>query len=194
MVKAIIFDFFGVLAVRGTESFRQAHLGDDPAVRYEARNLHDKLGLGLIAYDEFINELATLGGVDRQTVLKYTENYKPNLPLLDYIRNELKLKYKIGIISNAGDDWVARILGTDNYELFDDIILSYKYSVIKPQPEIYTMSSKNLGVAEAECVFVDDIQTYCKGAEAVGMKSIWYKDFQAMKTELQTILSSTTNN
>jgi HAD superfamily hydrolase (TIGR01509 family) len=194
MVKAIIFDFFGVLAIRGTTSFREAHLGDDPAMTYEARNLNDKLGLGLIGYDEFITELATLGGVDRETVLKYTENYQPNRPLLDYIRNNLKLKYKIGIISNAGDDWIARILGPDNYELFDDIILSYKYSVIKPQPEIYQMSAKNMGVDEPECVFIDDIQTYCKGADAVGMNSIWYRDFNQMKSELEKLLSSAADN
>jgi HAD superfamily hydrolase (TIGR01509 family) len=194
MIKAVIFDFFGVLAVRGSESFKQAHFPNDPTKKELAKNIHDKLGLGLIGYDEFITELATLGGVDRGTVLRYTEDYQPNTRLLNYIKNELKPQYKIGIISNAGEDWVLKILGPENYKLFDDIILSYKYSVIKPEPEIYKISAEHLGVREGECVFIDDIQTYCKGAEAVGMRSVWFRGFAQMKTDLQTILSPAADN
>jgi HAD superfamily hydrolase (TIGR01509 family) len=182
MVKAVIFDFFGVLAIRDTTSFRQAYFADDPEKQNQIKKLHDQLGLGVIGYDEFINELARIGGVDKKTVLEHTENYEPNQRLLGYIKEELKPKYKIGIISNAGDDWVLKILGSDNYKLFDDIVLSYKYSIIKPDPRIYELSADNLHIKPSESVFVDDIMTYCQGAEAVGMKTVWYKDFNQMKS------------
>lgn len=188
MIKAIIFDFFGVLGVRGSESFRQAYVGDDTKKSEKIRSLQDKLGLGSIGYDDYISALSKISGVDRGTVLQYTEDYQPNLELLEYIRSGLKPKYKIGIISNAGADWVLRILGSSNMKMFDDIILSYKVRFIKPNPEIYNMSAKNLGVKEQECIFIDDISPYCEGAEAVGMKSIRYRNFKQMKTELEQIL------
>lgn len=194
MIKAVIFDFFGVLAVRGSVGFRQTYFADDELKMAQAKKLQDELGLGKIGYDDFVDGLAKLGGVDRDTVLKYTEDYQPNQELLDYIRAELKPAYKLGIISNAGADWVLRILGRSNTKLFNDIILSYQVEVIKPEAEIYRMSARNLGVQASECVFVDDITTYCDGARTVGMKAIWYKDFEQMKSELEKLLRSISNN
>lgn len=193
MIRAIIFDFYGVLAVRGSTSFRKTHFPDDVLKMKQAGELQDQLGLGNIGYDDFIDGLAKLGGVDREIVLQYTENYQPNEQLLTFIRTKLKPRYKIGIISNAGANWVSDILG-EEIKLFDDTILSYKAGVIKPDPKIYKMSAQNLDVSVSECVFIDDILTYCKGAEAAGMKSIWYKDFDQMKADLEKILVADPNN
>lgn len=190
MIKAVIFDFFGVLAARGAASFRKTYLASDPQKNNRAKELNDELGRGNLSYDDFITQLAKLGGVDRQTVLKFTEDYQPNTELLDYVNASLKGKYKLGIISNAGEDWVLKILGSGYYELFDDIVLSYKVGLIKPESEIYEMSAKNLGVKEEECVFIDDILNYCQGAEAVGMNTIWYQNFEDMKVELEALLKN----
>jgi HAD superfamily hydrolase (TIGR01509 family) len=189
VIKAIIFDFFGVLGLRDAASFRRAHLAHDPKKNQEAHRLNDELSLGKLGYDDFISELAKLGGVGRDKVLQFTEDYRPNEELLSYIRDQLKPHYKLGIVSNAGQDWVLRIMGEDNVKLFDDIILSYKVGVIKPEPEIYELSANNLGVKPQECIFVDDIYRLCQGAESTGMKTIWYKDFEGFETEIKKILS-----
>jgi HAD superfamily hydrolase (TIGR01509 family) len=194
VIRAVIFDFFGVLGLRDSASFRQTFYPDDPDKLRRTVKAQDDLGRGLISYDAFIDELAGIGGVGRGEVLKYTEEYHPNTELLDYIRTKLKPVYKIGIISNAGQDWVLKILGESNKKLFDDIVLSYKAGIIKPEPEIYEMSAKNLGVSEEECVFVDDILSYCQGAEAIGMNTIWYKDFEKMKEELEGLLAPASDN
>jgi putative hydrolase of the HAD superfamily len=194
VIKAVIFDFFGVLAIRGTVSFRKAFLADDPEKNKRAEALNDELARGNLSYDGFIDGLADLGGISREKVLEYTEDYQPNQELLDYAKKRLKPKYKIGIISNAGEDWVLQILGKENLKLFDDIVLSYKVKAIKPEPQIYELSAKNLNVKEEESVFVDDILRYCEGAEQVGMNSVWYKDFPQMKDELEKILAAVPDN
>ena len=194
MIKAIIFDFFGVLAVRGFSSFAKTYYPTDAGKIDQTQKLQDQLNLGSISYDDFISGLAKIGEVDRDKVLRYTENYQPNRELLDYIRTNLRPKYKLGIVSNAGLDWIVKILGPSNEKMFDDIVLSYKVGAIKPGAEIYNISAKNLGVKENECLFIDDILTYCQGAEGVGMKSIWYKSFDQMKNELETLLSASSNN
>lgn len=183
-----------MLALRDSASFRQTFFADDPKKTLRTKNLQDRLGRGLIGYDEFISGLAKLGGVDRETVLKYTEDYQPNLELLDYIREKLKPNYKVGIISNAGEDWVLKILGDSGQSLFDDIILSYKVGFIKPEAQIYEMAAKNLGVKQEQCVFIDDILSFCQGAERVGMNTIWYQDFERLKTELEALLTPIADN
>jgi HAD superfamily hydrolase (TIGR01549 family) len=194
MIKAIIFDFFGVLALRNAGSFRQTYFPNDSAKISRNKKAQEDLARGLISYDNYINELAEIGGVDRETVVKYTGEFQSNIELLEYISNQLKPGYKLGIISNAGADWVLRILGPTNVDLFDDIVLSYKVGMIKPEPEIYELAAKNLSVKPNECIFVDDIMSYCQGAQKVGMKFVWYQNFGQMRADLEKILPSGPNN
>lgn len=193
MIKAVIFDFFGVISTRGLAQFRQDYIKGDEAKNKRIRHLKDLLNVGKIGYDEFIDGLAGVASVNRDTVLTYTEEYQPNSELLDYIRSRLKSSYKLGIISNSGADWVEKIIGDDN-ELFDDIVLSYQSGRTKPDPKIYKLSAENLSVKPEECVFIDDIKSYCEGAEKVGMKAIWYQGFNGFKNELEKILAAVTDN
>lgn len=118
---------------------------------------------------------------------------EPNKILLAYIRAKLKPRYKIGIISNAIGDWIGEILEDQDIKLFDDIVISYKAGVNKPNPEIYRLALSNLGVKPEEAVFIDDIEAYCEAARAVGMKSIFYQGFEQMESELENLLAVSNN-
>ena len=113
----------------------------------------------------------------------------PNRMLLDYIKTELKPKYKIGIISNALADFLYEILPEEDVKLFDDIVLSHRAGVAKPEPAIYEMSLNNLGVRTEDAVFIDDIELFCDTAKALGMQAILYEDFEQMKTDLESLLN-----
>lgn len=116
---------------------------------------------------------------------------EPNKVLLTYIATKLKPKYKIGIISNALADWVGEILSEEEVKLFDDITISYRAGVPKPNPAIYQISLDKLGVKAAESVFIDDIEAYCEAARAIGMQAIYYEDFEQMESELEKLLAVT---
>ena len=118
---------------------------------------------------------------------------KPNTALIAYIRHKLRPDYKVGIISNAAGDWVDKTLAEDEVALFDDITISYKVGVAKPNPEIYGISLKRLGVEAHDAVFIDDIEAYCHAARKLGMHSIRYSDFAQMKRELEDLLSVSDN-
>jgi len=113
----------------------------------------------------------------------------PNRELLDFIKSELKPKYKIGIISNVLAGFIHLILSKNDIRLFDDVVLSYKAGVAKPDPAIYRLALDNLGVKAEQAVFIDDQEKFCEAAEAVGMQAIYYEDFAQMKKDLQKILN-----
>jgi len=117
------------------------------------------------------------------------QQYLPNRPLLDYIKNELKPKYKIGIISNAVADFIPDVLSNEDIDLFDDIVVSHRVGVAKPEAQIYEISLDNLGVRAEEAVFIDDIGRFCEAAKSVGMQSVTYKDFEQMKSGLEKLLN-----
>ena len=44
----------------------------------------------------------------------------------------------------------------------------------KPAPAPYLAAAKALGVGPEACLFIDDMPVNCRGAEAVGMGSLWF--------------------
>lgn len=119
---------------------------------------------------------------------------KLNIELLSFIKRTLEPGYKLGIISNSSGGWLGNILPNENAELFDQIVLSGKIGLAKPQTEIFTHATGALGVKPSECLFVDDSLMHCEGARAAGMQSILYQDFDQFKKDLGQLLAAGANN
>jgi putative hydrolase of the HAD superfamily len=187
MIKAVIFDFFGVLVTEGFKQFLDNYFSDGKDKRQRAIDLVNQVDLGKISMDEFRTELGQLAGVTPEKVNEELGGNKPNKPLLSIIRR-LKINYKISILSNSSMDFPREFLDTEDIELFDDIILSYRYGVVKPDPEIYKIAAARLKVEPEECIFIDDSIGHIQGAESVGMRGIYYKDFAQLEKDLEGLL------
>jgi putative hydrolase of the HAD superfamily len=194
MIKAIIFDCFGVLTTEGFGVFRDKYFDGAPEKRAKANKLMDRLNTGELEYEDFTHDLVDLSGAPIKVVNEYMTRNKPNEPLFDYMRNMLKPKYKLGLLSNAGANWLNELFEQKDINLFDDVVLSYELGVIKPDPDIYKQAAKRLGVDPEECIFIDDNQGHCNGGTRAGMKTICYKDFEQLKQDLAPLLSSSSNN
>jgi putative hydrolase of the HAD superfamily len=57
-------------------------------------------------------------------------------------------------------------------ELFDVIVDSSKVGMRKPDPEIYLLTCRRLGVAPERCLFIDDLLCNVEAAQALGMQTI----------------------
>lgn len=189
MIKAVIFDFFGVLVTEGFKQFRETYFDNDETKEKQALDLMKQVDTGLIDENTFTTELASLADITPKKVHQLLGSNKPNRPLLDYINTELSGKYKIGMLSNSGDDYPARLLAKEDLDLFDDILLSYKFGIVKPQREIYKLAAKRLGVDPTECLFTDDSERHCSGAEQIGVRTIVYQSFPEFKRKLQNYLN-----
>jgi len=56
-----------------------------------------------------------------------------------------------------------------------EVIVDATYTgILKPNPRAYALCVQQLGVAPADCVFVDDQQRNVEGAAAVGMTALWF--------------------
>ncbi len=189
MIKAIVFDCFGVLVTEGWYAFRHQYLKDS-AVRQEANDLHRAVNVGMIPYDEFESELHRLSGAPLEIIRSFLDNNRANTPLFEYIREKIAGKYKIGMLSNAGADWLSEMFTPDERKLFDATVLSYQIQAAKPDPVAYQAIADKLGVELAECVFIDDTERFCTGARECGMQAIWFKDNDQSCAELDAILQS----
>ena len=102
-----------------------------------------------------------------------------------------KAHFKVGCITNnmvshhsPGADAPAAGAMGQVMPLFDHVIESSKAGVRKPDPKIYLMMCEALGVAAADCVYLDDLGINCKPAAALGMRAIKVVDEDQTLAEL----------
>lgn len=189
MVRAIVFDCFGVLVTESWLAFKDEHFGQGTPEAEQAAYLMQQADAGQLGHDAFIREIAGMAGISSDEVRRYLDKNTPNKPLFEYVRSELKPKYRIGMLSNAGGNWLPELFSRDQLALFDAVNLSYEVGITKPDERAYQMIADELGVEPAECVFVDDQERHCSGASETGMQAIYYQDFPRFRSDLEKIIA-----
>ena len=190
MIRAIVFDCFGVLASDGWLPFKRKYFGADPKLFEQAGDLNKAVDSGLSSYDDFVPAVAKLANISTESAYEQIERNPANDELFDYIRAELKPRYKLGMLSNAGANWLPDMFTQEQIELFDEIALSYESGIIKPDPRAYHLIADRLGVKPGECVFIDDQERYCSAAQAEGMRAIVYQSLDQLRPDLEKILGN----
>lgn len=188
MIKAIIFDCFGVLTTDLWKQFCRT-LPDEIARKAEELSRHGDAGL--ISKDEFLARVSDLAKCSQQHVAGALGNaVLKDGDLLEYIK-QLRPQYKIGLLSNISSDWIIDTLLTeDEAKLFDDMVFSHQVHVVKPDPQIFKLAIERLDVQPSETVFIDDAEHNVAAARALGIHALTYKDLKQMKCDLSKILSS----
>jgi len=108
-----------------------------------------------------------------------------SLPTLQKLE---KSGYRLGIISNAGDDQdvqqLTRRFGIRSY--FDFILTSAACSYRKPHPRIFELALANWYLLPSEAVMVGDSLTAdVQGAQNVGMFGVWLNRRADPQMEIQ---------
>lgn len=188
-IKAIVFDCFGVLATDGWLPFKSRYFKRDNSLLSKATELNKKVDAGLESYDTFIGEVSKMAGIRVSQTVKEIEANVPNEELFRYISEELRPNYKLGILSNAGSNWLDEIFTSEQIQIFDAVALSYEIGAIKPSPITYETIASRLGLSTSECVFIDDQERYCTGAREAGMQAIQYITTQKLRQGLSLILN-----
>lgn len=189
MIKAIIFDCFGVLTSEGWLPFKKKHFGHDHKLEQEATDLSKQLNSGRLSNREFVDQAAALAGVAPEDARRAIERNAANEELFDYIEQELSGRYKLAILSNAGGNLLRELFTARQLAPFDKAALSFETGYVKPDRRAYEHVAAMLGVEPEECVFIDDQQRHCSGARDAGMQAILYQDFEQFKKELEPLLS-----
>lgn len=187
MIRAIIFDCFGVLI---RDAFATMIDAVEPSKRPEVVELMHAAHHGIASTESAHHMVAKAMGVDLGEYYRLlAESEVKNLALMDYIL-ELKNDYKTAILSNIASGSLAKRFSEEELaRYFDAVVASGDEGFAKPEPEIYELTADRLGVRLDECVFTDDNEDFCQAARNVGMKAIRFKDVTQFKTQLDTLLA-----
>jgi FMN phosphatase YigB (HAD superfamily) len=189
MVKALIFDCFGVLVTEAWLPFKKQYFHDDPKLFAAASDTAKKANLGLISHSEFINTAARLAGISSDEAWAYISRNVADEDLFEYMK-ELKKTYQIGFLSNIADDYLHKMFSDEQLSLFDVIELSYRTGFVKPEAQAYELVAQRMKVDIGEALLVDDQQRNIDGAHRAGMQAILYKNLDQFKTDLAKLTAS----
>jgi putative hydrolase of the HAD superfamily len=116
---------------------------------------------------------------------RFFEGVQPEPRMIEAVRRARACGLKTGLISNT---WGEVATDHDLSGLFDAEVRSGEEGLRKPEPEIYRLAARRLGVSPEECVFVDDIPSNVEGARAVGMWAILHRDPAITVPKLEALL------
>ena len=189
MVKAIIFDCFGVIVGQGFDHTYRSAGGDPAQDRHFIEDMLGQANLGRISEDHFHNSMADKLGMSLEEWRDAARDAeKADTELLDYIKN-LRGTYKTAILSNANLGVLEDEIGGRRLkDCFDAVVVSADVGMVKPDPRIYIHVADKLGVEPSECIFIDDRQQFVDQASQLGMQAILYDNFEQLKSYLDKIL------
>jgi len=202
MIKAIIFDFGGVL-VR-TEDHGPRHAWDkrlglptgsvERAVHYSDIWVQAQLGRILPqAYWAGVAELLYMRNNNRANDIDelrrdYFSGDRLNYRLVEFIGELREAGYQIALLSNDSIELQDRLRDLGIEPLFDHILISAQIGMMKPDPTVYRAALQALGVAPQEAVFIDDSLTNIRGAQYIGLNTIVFRYDTDLRAELAPYL------
>jgi epoxide hydrolase-like predicted phosphatase len=188
MIRAIIFDCFGVLTTDRWRSFTDSLPTD---VAQQCRECNRAYDSGHITREEFLHSIHELTGKSTKEIDDLLwKNLVKNDALFDYIRELKGQEYKIGLLSNVSSNWIRDTFMTiEEQQLFDAMVFSYETGITKPNPRAFELAAKKLDVSPRACVMVDDIDHYCESAKDMGMQAIIYTGMAQFKGEMDALLA-----
>ena len=190
MIKAVIFDCYGVL-IENVFLKRYREVEKVDAVRaQQISDVNRATDRGLISEQESVVQLAELFGITpAQYEGELSSQELRNDALIEFIKT-LKPKVHLAMLSNVSsrahlDD---RFLPGQLDELFETVVASGDEGMAKPDTEIYQRAAMRLGVLPEECVMIDDVPAFCEGAKLAGMQAIHFTDTQKCIQDISLLI------
>jgi HAD superfamily hydrolase (TIGR01509 family) len=188
MIRALIFDCFGVLYRPSAQTLMDlVPMSEQERVRDITRACDH----GIISRGDYFEQIAELLGKSPDDIRAIDRNeHVRNDQLIEYIKL-LKKEYKIGLLSNIGDETMDELFPeNERHDLFDAFVLSSNIGLIKPAIEVFEYTAAQLGMPADECVMIDDLLKNVDGAERAGMRGIVFTSNRQLELDLGSLLGT----
>lgn len=195
MIKAIIFDWFGVCTVENWGDCVARELNkrlgiDEKTIRKIFKELLQDLMSARLSPDEFMKKL--IESLDKNQNYKdflylFTKIPELNQELLDFVL-KLKENYKVFLLSNTAgplnEEYKKKV---DFNKYFDKLFLSHELKLSKTQDEIWKILLSKVEYQPEELVFIDNKDHYLEFARKFNVKTILFKNNGQVKEELKEL-------
>lgn len=198
-IRAVVFDIGSVLEVIDDAVFPGAW----PA----------RLGLGVEEFEARLDGMSGDPVLGEVTEAEIRTHWQRSLDLSDALADELMDDFWLwyvgaldeplfdwfaarrpaqltGILSNSGPGAREREACWRFAEVADDIVYSHEVGLKKPDPAIYALAERRLGVEPQEMVFLDDVTANVEAARAAGWHAVLHESTPGSIAELERIIAA----
>ncbi|MEF8916167.1 MAG: HAD family hydrolase [Candidatus Bipolaricaulota bacterium] len=189
MIKTITFDFGGVLydydgeiLLERLASRSKGTLNDLKALLKESE-LDRAHFRGEIEAEELLNVLEDLVGLElnvEELASAYADSVQPKEEMFELVR-ELKVNYNLQLYSDTPKILYDHVI-TDMpiFELFSDVILSFRIGKLKDSPEGHREVIEKAGYSPEEIIFIDDRGEFVDQAKELDINGIKFTSINAL--------------
>ena len=196
-IKAILFDFGGVLAEEGFANglialAREQNLQFNDIITAGMQAVYDSgfvLGHGTAAdFWKLLRQRTRLKGDDSTLTERILDGFRLRDWMLDLVDELHSRGYVTGILSDQ-THWLNQLDQRDHfYSKFDHIYNSYNLGKGKRDPSLFSDVAGNLNLPATQILFIDDNENNTQRAHNAGMKTIVYRDRKSFIRELYQLL------
>jgi len=197
-VRAVLFDFGGVLAEEGFSNGLNAiaaeqRLPADNITEEGMRAVYDSgyvTGVGSEAdFWSMLRKRTGMSGDDRELKARMFDGFIMRPWMLELVSRLRAQGYTVGILSDQ-TDWLDELDAKFHfYRYFDRIYNSYYLGKGKRDPSHFIDVAVDLGLPPANVLFVDDSADNVARAKAAGMQAIVYVDNERFVQALEDTLA-----
>ena len=190
MIKAIIFDYNGVLTVPGEFNGFLAqearHRNCDLAeIKKIVRHHWDLARVGAIKSELLWISAAQYFHCNPQELRQAWLAWFTLRPDLLLSIKKLKIKYQTVLLTNMIQDWFEQIKQEQHLnDYFHHLIASYEAQAAKPDIKIFNYTLLKLGLTPEECIFIDDQEKNTVAAARLGFKTILFSSTENLILQL----------
>ncbi|HET6488900.1 MAG TPA: HAD family phosphatase [Syntrophales bacterium] len=196
MIKAVIFDWGGVLIENPTEGilrYCREYLGIGNGCMLAAyRKLMPYFQEGRISEEEFWKGVRRRTGAKREMPASlwfeaFEKSYVEKKDVFSIAADLYQRGYRTGILSNT-EKPARPFMNRKPYGIFDPVVLSWAVGSAKPQGRIFEALIATLGLEPPEILVIDDAAINVTAARQVGLQGLLFTDTEALRKDLASLL------
>lgn len=197
-IKAVVFDFGGVIELDGGGNLRRdiaEYMGVPYAEFVNAYFQHNHLvNVQNLKWEDVILKVVSIftkskektDGVKEIVRIRALDR-NINTALLSYFPQLKKLGLKTGIFSNSNSILRGRLKELGLLELADVLVISGEIGFQKPHKEAFQVLFEKLELKPEEVVFIDDTPRSLEKADEIGYIPVLFKNNEQLKVDLKNL-------
>lgn len=197
-IKAIVFDFGGVLLDWDPRNLYQSYFPDRPQamedflaeIRFHEWNAQQDKGR---SFAEGIAELSTQFPQYAHLIQAYYDDWEESITgsingTVDILCKFKNYGYPLYGLSNWSAETFPRVKRDyPFFNWFDDILLSGEVKLNKPDPAIFNLLLNKIGRPASECLLIDDSKANIDTAKELGFVTIQFESPEQLQSELKNL-------
>lgn len=200
MIKAVLFDFGGVLSEAGASGSVRGWLGKAYGLDIDVQKVSDvfrRMWRGQVDDEEFLaairQQYPDAPAVTKNDLMNNMQEFTRSAPVYALALSLRAHNIATGILSNVFGMGAARLKAGGFYDDFNPVLLSSDAGYAKPDKEFYELAVQALGVHPNEILFIDDQQYALDPAAAMGMYTILATSPQQIVRDTKALIKQQNN-